>query len=506
MRAIIEIAHLTNTNMDFLDPNKKRAHLRRIYLGYFLIGIGILLSSFILVYISYGYKLDRQTGNIVKNGLIFINAAPESASIFLNGKANGNTEKRLTVPEGRYDIELRRSGYTTWKKTVQLTGSSIERLIYPKLFPEKLEPKVIKSYAINPAFSTQSLDRKWIISSVPGSITNFDIFDTSAPKKPTSSIKLPASIYTTAKEASTNKLELVEWSSDNKHFLVKHHYDGKFEFVLISRDEPGTSQNLNTFYSLAPKYIALRDKKPDQFYVWQTDLSLSRADTESKTLTPVLKNVASFMPHQDKLIIYSVNDPAKPDKTILKIRDDKKDYTIGEFEKSELLVDIVKFDDHWYAVATSTAEDKMYIYKDPIQKIDRKVANALAPYTILKISDPVKLSFSANTRFVMAQSKKSVAIYDFEDDNRYNYDFKSKLPVGQVATWMDGHRLLVRRSGSVDVFEFDNQNHRTLVPITANSLPFFDRDYERLFTYAQPEKKSTETNLTETFLKIGIED
>lgn len=495
--------------MDFLDPNKKRAHIRRIYIGYILIGIGILLSTFILVYISYGYKLDRQTGNIVKNGLIFLNAAPESASIFLNGKANGSTEKRLTVPEGEYNIELRRSGYTTWKKNVQLTGSSIERLVYPKLFPEKLEPANIKNYDNNPSFSTQSLDRKWVITSAPGSITNFDVFNTAEPTDPTTSIKLPASIYTGAKKASTNKLELIEWSSDNKHFLVKHHYDGKYEFVLISRDQPETSRNLNTFFNLAPKEIVLRDKDPEQFYIWQSDLTLSTANLESAKLTPVIKQVNSFMPHQEKLIIYSINDPTKPGQTTLKIRDDKKDYVIADFSKSDLLLDLVKFDDHWYAVATSKVEDKMYIYKDPIQKINRKVTNATAPYAILKITDPLKLSFSANTRFVMAQSSKSAAIYDFEEDERHSFDFKSKLPEGQIATWMDGHRIITTSEGKVEVFEFDNQNHTTLVPITSNSLPFFDRSYERLFTLAKTnseDSKSKQISLTKTFLKLNLKD
>lgn len=492
--------------MDFLDPNKKRAHLRRIYISYVLIGIGILLSTFILVYISYGYKLDSQTGNIVKNGLIFINSAPESASIFLNGKANGSTEKRLTVPEGKYDIELRRAGYTTWKKTVQLSGSSIERLVYPKLFPEKLDPIKLKTFVSNPSFSTQSLDRKWIITSVPGSITSFEIFDTSEPKAATKTIELPTSVYTSAKKPGSDKLELVEWSSDNKHFLVKHSYDDTHEFVLISRDKPDTSKNLNKLYGLVPKDISLRDKDPDQFYIWQTDLTLSTATIESNKLTPVLKDVASYSPHQEKLIIYSVNDPSKPNKTTLKIRDDKKDYTIADLEKSKLLVDIVNFDDNWYAVATSKEEGKLYIYKDPVQKINRKVPNALVPFTILKITDPVKLSFSANTRFVMAQSRKAAAIYDFEEDERHSFNFKAELPKGQPATWMDGHRILTTETGKVEVFEFDNQNQTTLVPITSNSLPFFDRDYQRLFTLAKPSKESKEVILTETFLKIGIKD
>ena len=492
--------------MDFLDPNKKRKHIRRIYLGYILIGIGILLSAFILVYISYGYKLDSQTGNIVKNGLIFINSAPESASIYLNGKENGNTEKRLTVPEGQYYIELRRKGYTTWKKTIKLAGSSIERLVYPVLFPEKLEPKAIKYYSANPQFSTQSLDRKWIIISTPGSITNFEIYDTSKPQDPAKTFSVPANIYSPAIKPVTSDIKLVEWSSDNKNFLVKHSYDGKYEYILINRETPSTSVNLNNFFGIAPKEIALRDKKADQFYILQTDLSLSSATSKSKTLTPVLANVSSFKSHQKEIIIYATNDPATPEVTTLMIRDNNKNYKIKDFAKSPLLLDIVQFDDHWYAAATSTKEGGLYIYQDPVQKIDRKLKNALIPYNILKITKPVKLNFSANARFVMAQNKKGVAVYDFEDEDRYNYDFTKELPAGQFATWMDGHRILTTIDKTSEVFEFDNQNKRTLVPITSNSLPYFDRNYERLFTLAESTTTPKSVDLNKTILKIGLKD
>lgn len=492
--------------MDFLDPQKKRRHIRRIYLGYLLIGIGIMLSAFILVYISYGYKLDSQTGNIVKNGLIFINSAPESAAIYLNGKENGSTEKRLTVPEGKYDIELRRKGYTTWKKSINLVGSSIERLIYPVLFPEKLEPTPIKSYTANPSFSTQSLDRKWIIISNPGSITNLEVFDTSKPKEPAKPLVVPTSIYSPAVKPKTSSIKIVEWSSDNKNFLVKHSYDDKYEYLLINREAPATSINLNTFYGIAPKEISLRDKKADQFYILQTDLSLSSATSKSKTLTPVLANVSSFKSHQKELIIYATDDPKTPEVTTLMIRDNDKDYKIKDFAKSRLLLDIVQFDDHWYAAASSTKDGGLYIYKDPVQKIDRKLKNALIPYNILKISKPVKLNFSANARFIMAQNKKGVAVYDFEDENRYNYDFTKELPAGQYATWMDGHRILTTINKTSQVFEFDNQNKRILVPITSDSLPFFDRNYERLYTLAESATVPGSVDLNKTILKIGLKD
>ena len=138
--------------MDFLDPVKKRAHTRRLFIGYFLVGVAILMASAILVILSYGYDLDRKTGQVIQNGLIFANAAPDAATIYLNGKENGQTDKRLTVPAGQYDIEYRRQGYRTWKKQIQLDGSSIERLVYARLFPEKLEQAESTVFDVAPAF------------------------------------------------------------------------------------------------------------------------------------------------------------------------------------------------------------------------------------------------------------------------------------------------------------------------------------------------------------------
>ncbi len=289
---------------------------------------------------------------------------------------------------------------------------------------------------------------------------------------------------------------------------MKHYYDNKAEYVLINREEPAKSLNLNKFYKLTPKSITLRDKKADQFYIWKTDLSVSSANTKSTNLTPVLANATSFQPHQQNILIYGTVDPDNPDSTMLRIRDNNKDYDVREFPKSKLLLDIVKFDGHWYASAISPTEGRLYIYKDFVQKVDGKRKNALVPYNILKLDNPVELSFSANTRFVMAQSRKGVAIYDLEEDERHNFDFKEQLLKGQLATWMDGHRITVNRDNMLEVFEFDNQNRRTLVAITANSLPFFDRDYERLFTLAkaEPDSKTKTTNLNKTFLKLNLED
>src|SRR5690606_24256912 len=139
--------------MDFLNPKKKRAHRIRLFIGYGLMAVAIGIATTILVFEAYGFDLDRKTGTVIQNGLLFIDAHPESADIRLNGESKGQTDARLVIPDGQYTVELNRDGYRGWKRTFRLEGSSIERLVYPFLFPEKLDTEDIQLYSATPAFS-----------------------------------------------------------------------------------------------------------------------------------------------------------------------------------------------------------------------------------------------------------------------------------------------------------------------------------------------------------------
>src|SRR5690606_26305273 len=161
--------------MDFLDPAKRQAHVRRLFIGYFLVGVAIALASTIMVILSNGYDLDRKTGKVIQNGLIFAASGSVDSTILLNGQAQGQTDKRLTVPAVKYNVEFRATGYVSWKKTISLIGGGIERLSYALLFPTDIDSIDAKVYDQTPGFASQSPDRRWIIVSRPGDINTFDV-------------------------------------------------------------------------------------------------------------------------------------------------------------------------------------------------------------------------------------------------------------------------------------------------------------------------------------------
>ena len=133
--------------MDFLDPKKKRSHTIRLYVGYALMAVALLIGTILLWYFSFGFNIDPKTKTVIQNGLLFLDAHPESAKVVINGKDKGTTDTRLVMPAGSYSIELQRQGYRNWKHDATIEGGVIERFIYPFLFPEKLVSKDAQLFA-----------------------------------------------------------------------------------------------------------------------------------------------------------------------------------------------------------------------------------------------------------------------------------------------------------------------------------------------------------------------
>src|SRR5690606_33861796 len=200
--------------MDFLDPRKKRAHKIRLYIGYALMACVLVIGSTIVFFEARGFDIDRKTGEIIQNGLVFVNAHPEPATVYVNGKREGQTDTRLTIPTGDYTFEFSRDGYRKWQRSFHLDGSTIERLDYVFMFPEQLNTTGIRNYDGAPAFASQSPDRKWLLIQQPGNFLTFDVFDLGNQNNPSvTSFTLPTNLMNMARGG--DKLELVEWSTDN---------------------------------------------------------------------------------------------------------------------------------------------------------------------------------------------------------------------------------------------------------------------------------------------------
>ncbi len=488
--------------MDFLDPKKKRAHQKRLFIGYGLIAIAIGLTTMLLVFAASGYEVNRRTGAITQNGLLFVDSHPDTARIIINGTDKGETSNRYVLQEGDYSVELKASGYRTWQHSFTLEGGHVERFAYPFLFPTSLKTTDTQLYAVTPDVASTSPDRHWIVSHTPDALTTFQVTDISNPKKvTTTNATLSAAVLPVHPNAS---LQPVEWSTDNRHVLLKYSYDGGQDFIVFDRDTPTASVNLSTAFGRSFTQVTLRDKKADQFYVYDaTGGVLQSALLKTKLLTPIASKVLAFWPYQDNTVLYTT-DGATADKVSVRVFQDSKTYIVRDLPTSPTyLLNMAEFDNHLYVTVGGSIDGKVYVYKDLLDDL-RSSSRIALPDILLQVTGAQNVSFSANARFIAVQGGSKFAVYDAENNRQFRYDTGLVLDgTNQKALWMDGHRLSVSSQGKLSVFEFDGANKQTLNAVTGVYEPMFDRDYTTLFTVSPSVQVKGRTAIVQTVLKLN---
>lgn len=485
--------------MDFLDPKKRRNHRIRLTVGYFLVAIVVLEISYLVFLMSTGLGIDRQTGRVIQNGLVYVSSHPVSADVYINGRLEGNTSLKLTIPEGNYNFTIKSPGYRNWSSVINLAGGSVEQLTYPLLIPQKLTQKDIKVYNKAPSLSSASPDRHWLVVLKPGSLTDFDVFDLTKPALPPIALKIPTLLNTSS---SGHLLKVVEWADDNKHLLVEHSFKAGKEFIVLDRTTSANAYNLNALLNVSPDKVTLRNKKYDQMYLYFAKTkSLLTANTANQQINTILNNVIDFVPNGGNIIIYSSNQSKVVGQYSVNMWDGQKSYLLHNYPATSYLLDMAEYNNQIYVAVAPVSSGRVYIFKNPL--VTMKTGKVPTPFIALKMVNPRVLEFSANYRFISAQSGSAFAVYDFDTDLWHYFSLKDKVALTSKAKWMDNNRFIINIDGIVNIFDFNGANRQKLVPSNAGSNSYFDRNYSHIYTLSPSALTPTRQALTGTSLILG---
>jgi hypothetical protein len=484
--------------MDYIDPAKERRHRLTLIVGYFLVAVVIILGARILLYQASGYGIKQ--GKVIQNGLTFFSSQPNPANIYVNGKlAKKRTNTRLYLPSGIYTVQLKRDGYRTWQRKIELEGGEVQHFDYPFLFPTTLTGKKQHDYSAAPLLATQSPDHRWWLIQPPGSLNNFELYDLKNPQKlVTTSLALPAGVLT--KAAAQENLVLAEWADDNRHVLLQHNYDGKTEYILLDRTNPEASINLSTKLSTTASKIELANKKFDRYFLYDPASKLVQSATiDSPAPVPILQHVLAYQSYGTDTFLYFSDDNVTAGKVALRMLTGSTTTQLRTFPAgSNYLVDLTKYSGDLYIVVGASSENKLYIYKDPIGQLNAVPKHALIPSQVLHVIQPNYVSFSDNAQFIVAENGSQFGVYDIENEKGYNYSSELSLDAPQVhASWMDGDRLLLTSGGKLIVFDYDHTNQQTLVTNNPAFLPAFAPDSKYLYTLA-PAPTAGQTEIDQT--------
>lgn len=496
--------------MDFLDPQRQKAHARRLAIGYLLIGMVVILATTILLYRSYGYVLNKN-GQVVQQGLVFVSSSPSPANLYINGEPSGTTNKRIFLEAGSYTFKILRDGYRPWVRAVTVDGGSVEHFDYPFLFPTTLTSSSIKSYSSTPQLSIQSPNRQWLLVQSPGAFNKFDEFDLSQKRatqvvSTATTVAIPQNVLTQTTGSQT--WQLVEWSTDNVHVILKHLFQEQgqtaSEYILVDRANPQDSINLTNTLGTNPTSLLFVDKSNYQnYYVFnQATGTLDTAGLNSPAPQPFLDDVLDFYPYKAGLLLYATGQNQPSGRIAIDLLQNSTTYPITQLPTSagaQYLLNFTQYSGDWYVAAGASTDNKVYVYRDPQAQLQAEPSQALAPVAILKVTNPTQVSFSSNAQFIMAEAGSSFAVYDAQNEKSYAYTLADEpLDSPQPsATWMDGDRIMYVSNGKAVVFDFDGANEQTLVPALPDLTPTFDQHYRYLYTYASvPASGSTPASIS----------
>jgi WD40 repeat protein len=491
--------------VDFLDPRKTRLRKIQLMVGYVLVGIAILLGTVILVYGAYGYGVNTKNGDVVQNGLLFVDSKPGGSDIYLNGKPiNSSTSARLVLPSGNYDLTLKKSGYRNWDRKFELDEHTITRYVYPFLFPEKPYTSNLKNYSTTPPLFMQSPDHHWLLVQSPGTDGSFEELDTSNISKPLVTLQIPSNLLTNPNSPGSS-ISMVEWSTDNTNVILQHTYVDGSEFIVFNRADPSKSFNINKMLNVTPAQVALRNKKIGQLYIYQQDGgTLSVADTAAGVLNPpFLRHVAAFKPNGNSIINYVTQEGMPAGKAQARIWDNGKTYPLYTFSAGPTyMIDSASYNGDDYYVAGSSTDGRVNVYKNPLNDIQNAAIGKALPSFFLKADGATKVSFSDNARFVALEGGQNFGVYDFETGDRYEYALSE--PLAAQMHWMDGHRLIGDAGGKVFVMDYDSTNQQSLEPTLTNLGGYFSNNYNHLFTLT-PGNNTGSVTLENIDMRAGVD-
>lgn len=480
--------------MDFLDPKKMRRHTVQLFIGYALVATAVALATTILIYYAYGFAVNRQ-GDLQQRGLVFVSSQPSGAQLRVNGKRVNDTNTKLNLSAGTYNFDINRDGYRTWHRNAIIEGGSVNHLVYPFLIPKQLQTTDVKTYNVKPAITTQSPDRRFLLVMTDAVGGIFDVIDLNKDQETvseTTQATIPESLLTPS--ATTPTWQVMEWSSNNRHVLLKRTYTvnaaSAFEYILFDRQRPEGSRNLSIELTGAPSLITLRNKKPDSYYVYDSaKLQLKTASLDELTPKVILNNVLSYKSHGDDTLLYVSQDTNDENDIRARLLQDDKTTLLRKLDKSDnYVLDIARYESHWYVVIGANAESRVYVYKDPSDTKVRKNIGAQSFYA-LRVDRPTNVSFSANAQYILAQNSTTAHLYDIEENRGYRYALNSVIDAPQTkATWMDGNRLTYVSSGKQILFDYDHINKQTLVDASPVYETSFDQRYRYVYTFVPNEQ------------------
>jgi len=463
-------------------------------IGYGLFAVALSMATLLFVYIANGYYIDSSTGQVIQNGLVYVDSKPVSAEVWIDGeKQNVQTDSRHVIPSGPHTISLRADGYRDWSRSFDLKGSSLLQLTYARLIPDQITVTSGASLRADPYSVLQSIDRRWMIASHETNPLVLSLLDTADPSQTTSE-DLIIDEDVLLKPSDDAQIELLEWDGSHRYILARYTAQDSVEYLLLDRAADEQTLNLT---ALGEQYdFYMQDRDIDTYFAYDRDeQTVHRASQTNVSATPLLSGVIDFVAFEDNWIVYVVeSDTAGMVEARFMNGDD--DILLKELAAADSYhLQLAKLDSSPIIALASSDDDRVSVYRDPQAQLrDMPELDIPAPATVFRLQDVQDVRISSDSSLVMAYSGADVVSYEFETETPYRFTVDAAFDDGQELQWIDGQHVVYVSNNMYHSLDFDGSNSYQLFESAAAGMPVYASDsVEELFSFQlanQPEDSS----------------
>ena len=356
-----------------------------------------ILFFFLIVLIAVigyarGYRFDLEERSVKSTGIISATSNPKAAKIYLDGKLKGVTDTNLTLAPGNYLVEIKKEGYTSWSKKINLKGELVIN-VDPVLFPINPSLSPLTNLGITKAVATEDGDKIVIIAA--DAIYLFDAGKKTLPFFPPLNKIVSLSLLPNIVDFINTK---VIFSPDQKQAI--------FEFA--SSDEALAKLEVSYLLSLQednlnPLEITL--SKDTLIQAWQNEKTKNFnkiLETFPKDFDKIASdsfNIISFSPNETKVLYQAKKNVELP-----------------------LMIKPVM-------IATNQTPEERSIKKGETYVYDRKEDKN---FPLSSTFNPLlsSLKWYSDSRHLIIEENKKIAIVDYDDTNKqtvYSGPFESSF-------------------------------------------------------------------------------
>lgn len=446
-----------------MDPEKRaRRQSLRIIVSESLMVLAVIVTVAILAFMVSGYWVNGDF-KIERQGMLQISSLPTGADVLIDGETawNQRTNTSKVLSSGEHTIELRKEGYDTWSRKVNIAEGLLYRVHYPRLFRNEREKQTVLDVS-SVGFVTISPNREQAL--LTNNTTEWEILDLTRETLEPKLIDV-SNVFTSISMAPNAEKGLfggviysADWSSNNEKVLIKASVDDKYEWAVLDIKNPSNSANISKLFKADFSEISITDNSATNFLAL-LDGDLYKINLGSRQISAVLvEDVIDYDFYDSEILFSAKAESSKPD--------DSSKYYVGLLKDHGDAPEVIKYTSKKPSVTLSRFYDDFYIAILEETELSIFEKNDKKPFMDAVLSfTPTEFTVGHAGEFQTAVTDNSIATIDMEAKSVIEWQTESRFD------WLDSDMVYTINDGDLIVYDFDGLNRRVIAKNVSSHFP-----------------------------------